>query len=191
MNKDLIKAVQTKVGATPDGIIGDKTLAAIAKALGVETPAPSTLPTQAEVRSGKSIYGRAGDETNLVNITPAYQLYYDGKAVKTIRVNKAISARVEKALAEILEAYGPEKIHALGLDRYSGSYNNRTTTSGKSMSMHAWGIALDFDAERNAYSMGKGVATLPRPECNKWWDMWEQNGAISLGRHANKDWMHL
>lgn len=189
-----IKAVQKKLGVTVDGIAGKNTWAAIAKAVGVTTTtstSTSTIPTQAQVRSGKSIFGRAGDESNLVNIKPAYQLYYCGKPVKTIRVHKAIADRVQAALKEILAHYGQAKIKQLGLDQYSGSYNYRNSTNSNSMSMHAWGIALDFAAANNAYNMKKPQASLSKPECEMWWKIWEKHGAVSLGRQCNYDWMHL
>lgn len=189
--KETIKAVQKKLGVTVDGIAGQKTWAAIAKALGVTTTTVSNLPTQAVVRSGNSIFGKAGDESNLVNITPAYQLYYCGKPVKTIRVHKAIADRVEAALKEILAHYGLAEIKRLGLDQYSGSYNYRKSTGGSALSMHAWGIALDFAAEKNTYSMKKPQASLSHPDCEMWWKIWEKYGAVSLGRELGYDWMHL
>ena len=188
-----IKAVQKKLGVTVDGIAGKNTWAAIAKALGISTATTSanTLPTQAQVRKGTSIFGKAGVESNLVNVKPPYQLYYCGKAVKTIRVHKLIADRVQAALKEILAHYGLEKIKALGLDQYSGSYNYRNSTNSNSMSMHAWGIALDFAAATNTYGMKKPQASLSKPECEMWWKIWEKHGAVSLGRECNYDWMHL
>lgn len=189
-----IKAVQKKLGVTVDGIAGKNTWAAIAKALGVSTTSATsanTLPTQAQVRKGTSIFGKAGVESNLVNIKPPYTLYYCGTAVKTIRVHKLIADRVEAALKEILAHYGQAKIKELGLDQYSGSYNYRKTSTGSAMSMHAWGIALDFAAEKNTYKMKKPQASLSKPECEMWWKIWEKHGAVSLGRQCNYDWMHL
>lgn len=192
MNKELVKAIQKKVGTTPDGIIGDKTLAALAAALEVVSlPAATTLPTQAQVRAGTSIFGRAGCEDELVNIVPPYTLYYEGKAVKTIRVHRLIAGRVEAALRAVLEHYGQEAISRLGLDVYSGSYNYRSTSTGSSLSMHAWGIALDFDAEHNSYAMKKPKARFSGAEYDAWWRIWEEQGAVSLGRERDVDWMHL
>lgn len=190
---ETIKLVQKKLGVAVDGIAGKQTWAAIAAALGVNTNTKAVVkwPTQAMVRSGKSIFGKPGDESNLVNIKPAYQLYYCGTPVKTIRVHKAIAKDVQAALSEILAHYGIDNLKRLGLDQYSGSYNYRKSTNANSLSMHAWGIALDFAAEKNAYKMKKPQATLSHPDCNKWWEIWEKHGAVSLGRECNYDWMHL
>lgn len=189
--KETIKAIQKKIGVTADGIIGKQTIAALAKALGVSTTKSSSWPTQAQVRAGTSIFGKAGCESSLVNIVPPYPLYYCGKQVKTIRVHKLIAEPVKNALEDVLAHYGLDRIKALGLDQYSGSYNYRKSTNGSAMSMHAWGIALDFAAATNAYKMKKPQATLSKPECEKWWQIWESYGAVSLGRECNYDWMHL
>lgn len=191
MNTETIKAIQKKVGVTADGIIGKNTLAAICRALGIEQASCSQWPTQAEVRSWWSVFGKPGHEENLVNIEPPYPLYYEGRQVKTIRVHSLIATAVKQALQEVLDHYGIDEIRRLGLDQYSGSYNFRKTTGGSSYSMHAWGIALDFAAEKNAYSTHKPKASLSIPDCEKWWEIWESHGAVSLGRERDIDWMHL
>lgn len=198
VEKSTIKSIQTKVGATADGIIGPKTLNAIAQKLGLlsqptQNSSCATIkwPSQSSVRSGKSIFGKVGDESNLVNIKPPYTLYYEGKALSTIRVHKAVADTVQTILKEVLEYYGAEKIHQLGLDQYSGAYNYRKTTSGTKYSMHAWGVAIDWDAENNTYSMHKPKARLSKDECKKWWEIWEKHGALSLGRKSDYDWMHV
>lgn len=180
-----LRVIQHTVGAHVDGIFGPNTAAHIAVAFGLE------WPTQAEVRSGKSIFGKAGDVANLVNIVPPYPLYFEGREVKTIRVHKLIKNAVLEALNKIKNAYTPAQIHTYGLDDYSGSFNYRPTASGKSLSMHAWGIALDFAAASNGYSTHSPYASLSRPECRAFWEAWESVGAVSLGRARDYDWMHL
>ena len=191
--KERIKTIQNAIGVTADGIIGPNTLSALEKALGIETAAtPSTTwPTQAQVRSGTSIFGKPGNENDLISITPPYTLYYEGPPVRTIRVHKLIAEPVQQALREVLQHYGAEEIHRLGLDVYSGSYNYRSTSTGSALSMHAWGIALDFDAEHNAYGMHSPAARFSGDEYVAWWQAWEAQGAVSLGRECDFDWMHL
>lgn len=182
-------AVQKCVGVVADGIAGVQTFTAISKALGV-TPAP-TWPTQAEVRRGASCFGKPGNEAALTSIVPPYPLLYEGRAVKNIRVHEAIAPHVLAALREVLEHYGLEEIHRLGLDLYGGCYNYRCTSSGKALSMHAWGIALDFSPAANAYNTHAPRASLSCKECERWWEIWESHGAVSLGRTKDYDWMHL
>ncbi len=195
--KNRIKVIQRKIGTTADGIIGPKTLAALEEWLHIAAVNPTmaaalgVMPTQAEVRSGRSEYGKPGDEGNLVSLTPPYSLYYDGARVKSIRVHVCIASRVEAALREVLAHYGAEAIHALGLDIYDGSYSNRAIRGGTATSMHAWGIALDFDAAHNGNNVRAPQARFSGPEYGAWFDIWERHGAISMGRETGRDWMHL
>lgn len=181
-----VKEVQEAVGVKADGIVGSKTIAAIASKLNIRT-----WPSQAEVRSGRSVFGKAGDESNLVEVYPAYPMYYEGKPISRIRCHRKIAEDVRQIFEEVLRHYGLKRIHELGLDQFSGCFNNRSTVGGFSKSMHAWGIAFDFAAETNAYSMKEGKATLSKPECEEWWRIWERHGAVSLGRQKNYDWMHV
>ncbi len=187
--KTQIRQIQQKLGVAADGIMGPQTLTAITKALGITTP--PCWPTQAAVRKGTSIFGRPGNEAMLTNIVPPYPLLYEGKALRTIRVHQAIAVHVLNALREVLEHYGEAEIHRLGLDLYGGSYNYRNTAAGNSLSMHAWGIALDFSPAGNAYNTHAPRATLSCKDCERWWEIWESHGAVSLGRTKDYDWMHL
>ena len=187
--KETIKAIQRAVGVTPDGVVGPLTLSAIAERVGATVP--PCWPTQAEVRAGGSIFGEAGCEGDLVSLAPPYTLYYEGQPVKTIRVHRLIAAHVAAALREVLAYYGEVAIHRHGLDQYGGCYNFRKSTNGSQYSMHAWGIALDFAPATNAYNTRAPEATLSRPECAKWWQIWESHGAVSLGRARGFDWMHV
>ena len=187
--KEKIRLIQAAIGVQPDGVVGPRTVEALMVALKLDQQ--PRWPTQSEVRSGKSIFGAPGDESKLVSIRPPYPLFYEGRQVQSIRVHEKIAAHVESALAEVLEAYGIEEIKRLGLDQYSGSFNYRATSGGAALSMHAWGIALDFAAEKNGLKVSAPHASLSRPECERWWQIWESHGAVSLGRERDYDWMHI
>ncbi len=188
MNASL-RRIQKKIGVAADGILGPQTLTALHKALGIAVP--PVWPTQAEVRRGTSLFGAPGNEGVLTSIVPAYPLLYEGQPVRSIRVHELIARHVQEALREVLAHYGQEEIHRLGLDVYGGSYAYRNTSKGNSLSLHAWGIALDFAPESNAYATRAPRATLSHADCAAWWDIWEAHGAVSLGRECGYDWMHL
>jgi hypothetical protein len=59
------------------------------------------------------------------------------------------------------------------------------------MSTHAWAIAIDWDPDNNQLQWGRDRATLARPEYRDWWEIWEREGWLSLGRVKNYDWMHI
>ena len=187
--KAKIRKIQEYLGVEADGVVGPVTVRAIAAALGIVDEV--VWPTQEEVRKGWSVFGQAGDEGNLVSIKPPYPLFYEGREVKTIRVHRLVAGAVQEALEEVLRVYGQQRIRELRLDQYGGSYNYRKTASGASLSMHAWGIALDFDPDSNTYSLHAPAARMSGKEYGPWWEAWERVGAVSLGRERDYDWMHL
>ncbi|MBQ7024297.1 MAG: M15 family metallopeptidase [Akkermansia sp.] len=189
--KNDIACIQKKIGVTPDGIVGPQTLRALKQALGIPLSTNATWPTQSEVRSGKSMFGAPGCEHELTALVPPYPLYFEGKQVHTIRVHRLIAPDVKNALSEVLAHYGQAEIHRLELDIYGGSYNYRSSTGSSALSMHAWGIALDFAPATNSYATRAPRATLSHPDCEPWWQIWESHGATSLGRSCGYDWMHL
>ena len=62
---------------------------------------------------------------------------------------------------------------------------------GSQWSMHSWGIAIDFDPDRNQMQWGRDKARLAKPDLETFWRIWEEEGAVSLGRTRNFDWMHV
>ena len=90
-----------------------------------------------------------------------------------------------------LDHYGMEKIRELGLDLYGGCFNNRSIIGGKATSMHAWGIAVDMDPDRNGLNIPAPKAVLSGPEYAAFWRFVEAEGAVSLGRSRDYDWMHF
>lgn len=187
-----ISSIQMVLRLPMDGILGPMTLSAAARAVGAHAAdAQGRWPLQSDVRSGRSVFGKAGDESRLVNVVPSFPVYFEGQRVRSIRVHEVIADDVREALEEVLAHYGLERIRALKLDQYGGSYNYRPSRSGGALSMHAWGIALDWMPAENGMSVGAPKAVLSGAEYRAWWEIWEAHGAVSLGRERNYDWMHL
>lgn len=195
-------SIQKAVGTTPDGKIGSKTLTAILAKLSPATAttattasAPATTsskqkwPTQTEIRSGKSIFGKQG-EPPMKKITPPYTLYYDGQPLKAISVHEKIAESVLRVLTKVLAHYGAEKIHQLKLDRYDGCFNNRSTRSGSKASMHAWAIAIDWDAADNGNLVKAPKALFSHDEYKYWIQCWKEEG-FTGGFDWDRDWMHV
>jgi len=137
----------------------------------------------------QAFYGPVGQNTT--QITPPYPLYYDGKLVKKITVHEKLVIPIMGALADVLKAYGPEQIRKLKLDRFDGCINVRKKRGGGSWSVHAYAAALDFCAAENALHMDHTQALFAKAEYEAWWRAWERQGAISLGRERDFDWMHI
>lgn len=114
-------------------------------------------------------YGTPGPdvERQLVPVVPPFQMFYDGKPIKSIRFHKKAAPALAAALKEIWEHYGRDqkKIDALGISKYAGAYNPRKVRgSDTKWSNHAFGAAIDLNAEENGF--GKGHGSIPQPVIN-------------------------
>ncbi len=108
--------------------------------------------------------GRAGVGAQLVKVTPPFQMYYDGKPLKTLSFHKKAAPALVAALEEIWEHYGKDQavIDRLGISSCAGTYNPRFVRGSTSKwSNHAYGAAIDLNASQNGFGKGKGNIPLP------------------------------
>lgn len=187
-----------------DGFAGPQTLYALEKwqdrLRAIPGPASQGIPVKQSSGRGSTswprqsqctaFYGKVG--TSQVRLTPPYPLYlYDTRQrVNTISVHRKVHDSTLRVLRKVLNAYGQEEINRLHLNRFFGSLSVRKMRGGSSWSMHAWGIAFDFDANRNQLRWGRDRAAFGKAAYKKWFEAWESEGAISLGRERNYDFMH-
>jgi hypothetical protein len=135
-------------------------------------------------------YGEPG--TQLTQMIFPYQMYYDGKVVRSTQVHKVNAGTLKLALEKILTVYGPDRIKSLGLDQYGGCFNNRTMRGSEDkLSLHAFGAAIDLYPSKNTLKMKSDVALFVKPEYKEFIDIMEDHGWYSLGRAKNYDWMHF
>jgi hypothetical protein len=183
--------VQTVLQVDPDGKPGVVTASALAEKWGITLP--KAWPSQAAVRGGNSIFGKAGDAEQ-VYLTLPYPMrlaWETETVVKRIMCHKLVKDSLERIFQKTLDFYGIDKIQELGLDLYGGCYNNRNTIGGSSKSIHAWGIAVDMDPDHNAYKTKAPKASLSGAEYDAFWSFVEAEGGVSLGRERDYDWMHF
>lgn len=145
-------------------------------------------PTQKDV---ESYFGKPG--TNLTNLRLPYDMFlaWNGQLVKTIQVNKLCSESLERVLTGVRSMYSTAERRSLGLDQFSGGFVIRPMKTSTKLSMHAYGIAFDFDDKHNQLRWTQAQARFARPEYEEWWRCWEDEGWISLGRERDFDWMHV
>lgn len=101
------------------------------------------------------------------------------------------SASLGRVLDQVFTRYGKAEIERLRLNIFSGDYEPRLKKGGTTWSMHSWGIAFDFDDTNNQLKWGRDRATFAGPDYVDWWEIWESEGWLSLGRTKNYDWMHV
>jgi len=137
-------------------------------------------------------FGRIGENQTRLAFPYPMRIAWDTETiVRSTLCHEKVHDAAGRVLARTLDHYGQTQIRALGLDLFGGCLNVRRMRGAGAWSMHAWGIAFDFDPERNQLRWGRDRARFASPIYDRWFDLWEEEGAISLGRARNFDWMHV
>ena len=146
-------------------------------------------PRQSGVRA---FYGAVGTRQTRVAVPFDFFLSWSkATRVKTITLHETVAASASRVLQTVAATYSAAERKALGLDLFGGSLNVRKMRGGSSWSMHSWGIAIDFDPERNQLKWGAPKARLSHDDALAFWKAWEAEGWLSLGRARNYDFMHV
>lgn len=152
-------------------------------------PSATQWPRQSECFA---FYGAVGTHQTTIEIPFDFYLAWSKSTrVSKISVHEKVAASASRVFHRIAEIYTAGERHDLGLDLFGGSLNVRRMRGGSAYSMHSWGIAIDFDPERNQLAWGKDRARLAQPDAVPFWVAWESEGWLSLGRAKNFDWMHV
>ena len=191
-----LKAFQSASVLTVTGTATPETVAALRKS-GSSQEAPiadrqrpvPVWPRQSGVRQ---FFGDVGERQTRVDIPWAMYLAWD-KSIRITRMtlHEKVAESAERAFEAIASAYTAKEITDLGLDLFGGSLNVRRMRGGSAWSMHSWGIAIDFDPIRNQLRWDRARARLAQPDAELFWNAWESEGWVSLGRAKNYDWMHV
>jgi hypothetical protein len=193
-----------------DGLIGEQTRYArtvyVARLTGnttvetwrdAENAKPPPVPPQAATvwprQNGvESFFGVPGTNHARFDFPFPMRLAWNpAQAVTWTSVNKKVLAPLQRIWSGALGHYGHERLKRLRLDLYGGCYNNRNMRGGAAKSMHAYAIAWDIDPDRNQLKWGRDLASLDAADYEPFWKLVEAEGAISLGRVRNFDWMHF
>lgn len=146
-------------------------------------------PTEAKVFD---FYGEPGENQVKCVLPYPMKIAWDlSKSVNSYSCHKLVKEPMEEIWNKVLEQYGLAEVQRLKLDVFGGCLNMRQKRGGTSWSMHSWGIAVDIDPERNGLKTKKPLASLSKPEYEKFWQIVESTGAVSLGRKKDYDWMHF
>lgn len=133
-----------------DGWWGEKSQAACRAYLRSLMPKVNPWP-RGDAASLTAFYGRAGDENNLVSIVPPFPMFYGGKRIQTLRCHKKVSASLLRVLTAIGASYGQQRGVLEEAEDFGGCFNFRNKRGGTTLSVHAWGAAIDLDADDNTY----------------------------------------
>jgi len=137
-------------------------------------------------------YGPVGTSQGRLELPFPMKLAWDKSQVVTrITLHTKVIDSAGRAFAEIAETYSEKERVSLGLDLFGGSLNVRRMRGGSRYSMHAYGIAIDFDPERNQLRWKAPKARLSHPDAVPFWLAWEREKWVSLGRDRDFDFMHV
>lgn len=180
-----VKALRLSSSVTPEP-----------RPVGEEQPAPSPTPVVVSPWPKQpgvpAFYGAVGTSQVRVPLPFSMRLAWDlGAVVNSITLHARVAKSAERAFVRIAHEYTPAERADLGLDLFGGSLNVRRMRGGSAYSMHSWGIAIDFDPERNQLRWGRDKARLAKADAEPFWRAWEDEGWVSLGRERNYDWMHI
>ena len=134
----------------PDGFwgpISQRTCRAYLRSL---MPRVSPWPAADPVSLAR-FYGQPGDESQLVRIALPYPMFFEGKRVTSTRVNRRCAeslVRVLTSIRDLMPTYPDIRDEA---EDFGGIYNNRNKRGGTSKSLHAYGAAIDLDADDNTF----------------------------------------
>lgn len=156
MNPEQIGAMQQRIKDRYDPLLkvdkfwGPKSQESCRAYLRSLMPKPNPWPNP-DQRSLKKFYGEPGDESNLVMIEFPYPTYYGGKHVTRTRVHKKCADSLLKVLNNIKDLFPHHPQVQDEANDYGGIFNFRNKRGGTSYSLHAWGAAIDLDADDNTF----------------------------------------
>jgi D-alanyl-D-alanine carboxypeptidase len=103
-------------------------------------------------------HNTAWQRENLVMCEPPFAMHFGRFPIKRFMCHKHVKQSLDIVLLALWDECGKDqgKIDAGHISNFSGCYNFRNTRGSSSLSMHAFGAAIDFDAENNAMYHGAG-----------------------------------
>jgi len=131
----------------------------------------------------------AWEAANLTYVTPAYPMVWSwsGQPATRIKIHRKVADSLSRILANIESCFTPEFIAAHQLNQCGGGYNFRPMRGGSSLSLHAYGAAIDLAPALNplgkAYDpdhgmMPMGVVHLFEQEGWVWGGLWQRGDAM-------------
>lgn len=154
-----------------------------------------SFPTQKQCPSFYGRPGRGGHaESQIIRIDAAWdtRLAWDKRAkFNRYPIHKKCADAFGASHQKQLEVYGYKEIKRLNLHLTGGTYNPRRMRGGRAWSMHAYGCAKDWWPEGGGLHQRTPTAAMSREPYREFFDIYEENGIVSLGREIDRDWMHV
>lgn len=138
-----------------------------------------------------AFYGRPGENLTTIDLPYTMKLAWDKRQkINRFAINARCAESAVRCFNRVVQVYNPSQIKDLGLDLFGGCFNIRNMRGASRPSTHSWGAAIDLDPERNQLRWPMSRARLGQPDAIPFWEIWESEGWVSLGRARNFDAMH-
>ena len=150
---------------------------------------PKETKDQKEI---KDYFGEPGE--NQVRLKLPYTMklsWAKDKNINSFYCHEKVADSLFRIFKRTLDVYGLEKVKELGLDIWGGCFNVRKKRGGDNFSLHSYGIAVDLDPENNRLRWRSDRACFAKQEYDRFWEIVESEGWVSLGRSKGFDWMHF
>lgn len=146
-----------------------------------------------------AFYGKPGKKDGsfrppMVQVPCPWKLkisFLPGKTRKALWVHEKAADSLRRVLERVDAAYSDAQKSELGIDIFGGDFSPRKMRGANRASLHSWGIAYDFDPDRNQLNWNASRARLGQRDAVPFWEAWEAEGWCALGRKKNMDFMHV
>ncbi|CAN7446487.1 M15 family metallopeptidase [Pararhizobium sp. LjRoot235] len=185
----LVQALRASASAVPPKMMADIPNRDIAPEREVFQPSKAIWPRQSDCMA---YYGPVAQNQKQIEVPfDMYLAWSKSTRLKRMTLHSRVAESALQVLQRVGALYSAAERRALGVDLFGGSLNVRKMRGGNSYSMHSWGIAIDFDPERNQLNVHRPNARLSHPDAVAFWVAWESASWLSLGRARDFDWMHV
>jgi hypothetical protein len=104
-------------------------------------------------------------EANITKITPPFKVMFGHISMTKLVIHKKCAQSAQRILNSVWDKIGHDqaKADALGISKFSGSFNYRVIRGGNRLSMHAYACAWDWDAPENMMNDSTPLFTKDHP----------------------------
>jgi len=182
MNRNQIIELQKRIGTTPDGFWGPKSMVACQAHLRRLMPSPNPWPGQSQAAL-QSFYGTPGNVSQTIIDVTGLGVRFGGSVVNRISVH----TKCAQSLLRIIKAIS-ETPHKWVLAQYAGVYNNRNMRGGSLPSLHARAAAIDLAPGTNGNKTHWPTRSNMPIEVM---EIFAKEGWLSAGAFWSRDAMHF
>ena len=108
-----------------------------------------------------AFYGPPGTPANMVLVVPPWPMTYAGRPIRGVQIHRKCADSLKAVFDDIARQVGHDwsKLPP-GAVKFSGSYNFRPIRGSSRASCHAFGAAIDLDADANEMNTHGGKGTM-------------------------------